>query len=544
VTEVRTEDVLPKLIRRRAGSEGDRPFIVEVDGASLTYLQVHTQALLWADAYRSIGVGTGDTVAVLASTRADGVLSWLGLAWLQAFEVPIHTAYRGRMLAHVLADSGAKVLVTELGYLDTVLEVLPDLPAIRTIVVRQAGSAGFPAVPGRTFLRQQEWLSGARPRPPEREPEPHDVARILYTSGTTGASKGVMVTWAQIDSTARGNIQACHLGPDDAYYSPFPLYHLTGQHTAHVMALTGGRVIIRDPFRTATFWSDIRDYRCTTTVLLGAMANFVYRQPASADDARSGLTSVLMVPVIAEIADFRRRFGVHVGTVFNMTEISTPLTSGGEPITDYRASGRVREGYEARIVDDDDMEVPVGAVGELVLRSREPWMFMAGYWNNQQATARAWRNQWMHTGDAFSRDAEGNFYFVDRKKDAIRRRGENISSVEVESEINSYEAVLESAVVAVPSDWGEDEIKAVVVAKPGHGIVAAELFAYLRGRLPRFMVPRFIEIADDLPRTPTQKVRKVELREAGVTAGTWDVMAAGLDVPRGGHGSSRSGGER
>ena len=522
------ELVLPRLLRRRARDEGHRVFIEEVGGERLTYGDVHERVLRWGGAYRSLGVGRGETVAVLASARADGVHSWLGLAWLGALEVPVHTAYRGRMLAHVLTDSGARVLVTDAAYVPAVRDVVDSLPALKVVVV--IGADELPDLPVRT-VDAATWLAEATPLEELIEPEPWHVARVLYTSGTTGASKGVMVTWAQIDATARGNIEVCGLDQSDVYYSPFPLYHLTGQHTVHVSALVGGRVVMRESFDTKAFWSDIEDHRCTTTVLLGAMANFVYRQERRHDDTATPLAKVLMVPVIPEVADFCERFGVRIGTCFNMTEISSVILLQGFG-DDHRTCGRVRPGYECRIVDEHDRALPPGSVGELVVRSDEPWLFMAGYWRNPAATAEAWRNQWMHTGDAFTYDDDGNWFFVDRKKDAIRRRGENISSLEVEAEVNAYDDVLESAAVAVASELGEDEVKVVVVAKPGRTIDEAELFQHLARTMPRFMVPRYIEVVDALPRTPTEKIRKVELREAGVTAATWDRVVAGLDVPK------------
>ena len=210
--------------------------------------------------------------------------------------------------------------------------------------------------------------------------------------------------------------------------------------------------------------------------------------------------------------------------MFNMTEISSPIKAGFDDIEEMPTTscGKVRSGYQCRVVDEHDIEVPRGQLGELIVRSDEPWVMNAGYFNMPEKTAEAWRNGWFHTGDGFIQDSEGWFHFVDRQKDAIRRRGENISSMEVEAQVNTHPAVLESAAVAVPSEWGEDEVKIVVVLKPGETIDASTMHAYLSGIMPRFMVPRFIEFAAALPKTPTEKVRKVALREAGITPETWD----------------------
>jgi crotonobetaine/carnitine-CoA ligase len=282
---------------------------------------------------------------------------------------------------------------------------------------------------------------------------------------------------------------------------------------------------MRPRFDTARFWSDVREYRATTTILLGAMANFLHQQPAHPDDATTPLRDALLLPLVGDVDGFRERFGLRVRTTFNMTETACCILSDGGDLADDTSCGRVRPGFQARVVDADDVEVGPGELGELVLRGDEPWTLMAGYWGKPEATVAAWRNQWLHTGDGFTRDADGNFYFVDRIKDAIRRRGENISSAELEEEVNAHPDVVESAAVAVPSEYGEDEIKLVVVPRPGTRPTPEELVAFLSDRVARFMVPRYVEIVDELPKTPTQKVRKVELRAAGVGPGTWDRMA-------------------
>ena len=234
------------------------------------------------------------------------------------------------------------------------------------------------------------------------------------------------------------------------------------------------------------------------------------------------LHTVVMVPLIPELDDFRRRFGVRVSTAFNMTEVSVPLHSDGWTLANLESCGTVRPGYQVRVVDEDDEDVGPGRVGELIVRANEPWTLMAGYLDMPEATTAAWRNLWLHTGDAFRYHEDGNYYFLDRISDTIRRRGENISSAEVEAVVNEHPGVLESAAVAVPSEWGEDEVKVVVVARPGRSVTPPELTKFLAPRLPRFMLPRYIEVVTELPKTPTAKVRKVELRAQGITRATWD----------------------
>ena len=258
---------------------------------------------------------------------------------------------------------------------------------------------------------------------------------------------------------------------------------------------------------------------------MGSMTGFLMGEPERDDDREHTLRKALVIPLPVHLNEFRERFGVAVRTVYNQTEISSPIQSDGYETHDYRVAGRPRPGVQCRIVDENDADVPPGEIGELVVRSDEPWSMMAGYLGMPEKTVEAWRNQWMHTGDAFRRDSDGNYYFLDRLKDTIRRRGENISSVELEGSVCEHPDVLECAAVGVPSEFDEEEVKIVVVPYEGRTIAPEELVEFLRVRVPRFMVPRYVELVAELPRTPTQKIRKTQLRAAGVTAATWDGQA-------------------
>ena len=514
------ELVLPHLLAVRAGEHPDHTFLQEVDGRSISYADLHRDTLTWADAYRRLGVGSGDRVAVMLPTGIDAVSAWLGLSWLRAWEVPVNTGYVGRMLHYLLEHSRSTLLVTAAEYLEHLGDVAADLTHLRAVVVhdRNDVTADLPF----SVIGRGEFLAGATPAEDLDGPGPADIATVMYTSGTTGPSKGVLVPWAQLHATASAGIFTGDFGADDAYYMPFPLFHISGKGPVYTFALVGGRVVMRPSFNTSAFWEDIRRYRCTTTLLLGAMANFISRQPRHPKDAETPLHTVVMVPLIGELEDFKERFGVRVSTAFNMTEISVPLHSDGWTLANLESCGRVRPGYEVRVVDEGDEDVGPDRVGELLVRADEPWTLMAGYLDMPEATTAAWRNLWLHTGDAFRYDADGNYYFCDRISDTIRRRGENISSAEVEAGVNEHPCVLESAAVAVPSEWGEDEVKIVVVPRPGASVEPRELIDFLTPRLPRFMLPRYVEVTTSLPKTPTEKVRKVELRAQGITPDTWD----------------------
>ncbi len=512
-------DVLPNVIAARAAAEPDRPYLVDVAGGSRTYGEVHQESLRWATVLAGLGVSSGSTVLSMLPTSFLPVEVWLGCAWLRALEVPINTDYRGNMLRHIVTNSQARVLVVAERYLDRFTQLGDDLGQIEHVVV--AGRASSP-LPGRiTVTTVDELLDGAAPsNVDDQRPAPWDISTILYTSGTTGPSKGVLVPWAQLHATS-WTPDLVPLTPDDAHYVPYPLFHVSGKSPLYAMALAGGRVVLRERWNTEAFWPDIKAHGCTSALLMSATAEFIDRAEARPDDADNPLRDVLMAPMLPNVEEFKERFGVRVRTVFNMTEVSSPIQSSWDLVNE-RSCGRVRPGYEARVVDEHDLEVPPGELGELIVRAEKPWVLMVGYWAMPEATAKAWRNGWLHTGDGFTRDADGNFYFVDRQKDAIRRRGENISSFEVEREVNAHPAVMESAAIAVPDDIGGDEIKVVVVPRPGASLDPAELIEFVAERAPRFMVPRYVEVVDELPKTPTSKVRKAVLREGGINDRTWD----------------------
>jgi crotonobetaine/carnitine-CoA ligase len=518
---------LPAQVAAVAGVHPNRVFLQEVGGAARTYGDLADAACSWARALKRVGIGLGDTVAVLAPTGADAIEVWMGIARAGGIEVPVNTALRGRLLHHVLTDSGASVLVAHERWLERLTDLPPGLAEQLDLIVVLGRGAAIPNdIGGVRCVAAGELRQAAQhDLDPARRLSRTDIASVIFTSGTTGASKGVDVSWAQMYATAHGSMPPSEPDESDVYYSPLPLFHIGGKFAVLRQAFQASTVVLRDGFSTSAFWSDIARYNCTTTLLLGAVANFLYRQPPGPDDAGTPLRQVIMIPLIPELDDFRRRFGVRVTTTFNMTELSAPLNSGWEP-ANTRTAGRVRPGYHCRVVDETGQDVPPGVVGELLVRADDRAVLSAGYRNRPEATEEAWRDGWFHTGDAFFYDENGDYYFADRLKDTIRRRGENISSIELELEVLAHDDVLECAAVAVPSEWGEDEVKVVVVPKAGRRITAPQLVDFLVPRVADFMVPRYVEIADSLPKTETQKVQKNRLREAGINAATWDRRAA------------------
>ncbi len=518
----------PQALARRAEWHPDRPYLEDVAGRRLTFSAAHAQALTWADALRRLGVQQGDRVAVLMPPSFEAAMAWLGAAWLRAVEVPINTNYRGELLRYLLLDSGSCILIADARYADRLGTVLPGLPNLRVVVLigtsEVAPDVGADA--GVEVIAGEQFLAGAVPATGLDEPQIWDIAGVLYTGGTTGPSKGVVIPWGFYRI---GCAILDDLTPDDAFYAPFPMFHGIGKVALMSMAYSGGRDVIREQFQTQYFWDDVDAHRCTFTVLLPTLFGWLLAQPKTPADRSHALRAVMGY---GDLSSFKERFGVRIYNQWGMTEAGNPI--GRRDVTDnWGSCGRVRPGYQVRIVDQRDFEVPVGEVGELIVRTERPWTVNLGYLGKPERTVEQWRNGWIHTGDAFRQDAGGNFYFVDRLRDYIRRRGENISSFEVEAIVRKHPAVVEVAAIGVPSEDGEDEVKICCVLAPDRQITPPELLEFLIPLMPRFMVPRYLEFVAQLPKTPSSgTVRKVELRANPLNEHTWDRVAAGRMVPR------------
>jgi crotonobetaine/carnitine-CoA ligase len=350
---------------------------------------------------------------------------------------------------------------------------------------------------------------------------------MLYTSGTTGPAKGVVCPHAQYFWWGLNSAEVLDVGADDVLCTTLPLFHINALNTFAQAALTGCEVVFEARFSASGFWPAMRANRATVVYLLGAMVPILLAQPASGAErehrVRSGLGPG--VPANASRA-FLERTGVRLLEGYGSTETNFAIATAPDSPRDG-VMGWLRPGFEARVADEDDNEVAPGEAGELLLRADAPHAFASGYFRMPGQTVEAWRNLWFHTGDRVIRDADGAFRFVDRIKDAIRRRGENISSFEVEQVLLSHPAVASCAVYPVRSELAEDEVMAALVARPGSRIDCGELAAFCEARLPYFAVPRYIDLLDDLPRTENGKVQKFRLRERGVSAATWDRQPAG-----------------
>jgi crotonobetaine/carnitine-CoA ligase len=520
------KNLAPHAVAAWAADHPDAIAIERIEGGVRTYAEMVAESQRWAVAFASLGVEQGSHVATMLNNGFDAFDGWLALGWLRAVEVPLNTAYLGSMLRYALVTADVTAMVVADAFVDRLLAVIDEVPLLHTVVV--VGGAAPASTERVRFLTRDEFLAGHEPRAFDG-PEPGDVAAIIYTSGTTGPSKGVLVPWASAYQMWSW-VPAETIAPGEGLYSAFQPFHIAGKSVNISAFVRGVRLVLREKFSAANFLDDVRRFDCKAACVVGPMTALLHAQLRRDDDADNPLRAVLLGPMIPEIEDFERRFGVRVATCYGMTEIGTSMNTTFDH-GPWQTCGKARTDYpwmELRLVDADGVDVPEGETGELLVRTEDPAALNAGYYNMPDKTAEAWRGGWFHTGDAFRRDAEGFYYFVDRLKDAIRRRGENISSFEVENAVLEHPDVVDVAAVGVPAEYEGDEVMVIVVPKDRAAFDPAALIAWLEGRMPRFMVPRYVDVVDELPRNETSlRVKKMELRDRGVTATTWDREAAG-----------------
>jgi crotonobetaine/carnitine-CoA ligase len=513
------EMLAPHAIARWAKSHPERIAVQRIEGPSFTYAALDRDLKRWAAAFRRAGIAPGDHVATLLPNDYDAIRAWLGLAWLGAIEVPLNSALVGQMLHYCLAHSDAKAIVIAERFAER-LDSIGALPKLAHVIVIDAEAT--PGDPRR--VSRSAFLDGVEPARDLKGPIYRDVAALLFTSGTTGASKAVRVPWTVLHhfwSWAPADAVA----PGEGVFSALPFFHNSGKTGFNGAMVRGARFVFRERFSGTTFWDDVKQTDCRVACIVGPMTAYLFAQPERADDADNPLRGILCGPFVPEMEQFKKRFGVKMATCYGMTETGAILATGWEH-GPWQSCGRARSDYpwpELRVVNEFDEPLGPGEVGELVVRTREPWALNAGYYNNPEKTAEAWRNGWFHTGDAFRYDEDGWYYLVDRMKDAIRRRGENISSFEVENIVKDYPGVVECAAIAVPAELGGDEVMVVIETADPQAFSAHELIRWLEPRMPRFMLPRYVEAVKALPRNEsTLRVKKFELRARGVTAQTWD----------------------
>jgi crotonobetaine/carnitine-CoA ligase len=527
---------IPVLLRRSAELYGDKPCVSGGD-VRLTYEQLLVEAARAGGALAATRVEKGDRVVVISENRWEVLALWLGCAWRGAVFAPVNTASRGAQLEHILANAGPRIIAIEAGLSGRLAEVALPVELERVWKIGEGDAARGLGVD------VEPLPDGSDPVEPHL-PSPGDTLAILYTSGTTGPSKGVVCPHAQFTWWGENVGRWLELTPDDVLYTCLPLFHTNALNAFVQSLMHGSEYVVGPRFSASRFWQRVVDAEATVTYLLGAMVSILVGRPASPLDLAHGVRVALAPATAAETwRAFEERFGIRIVEGHGMTETNAVIgPRDGQQRPGWM--GRTMPGFEARVVDEQDVEVPDGTAGELVLRADEPYAFSTGYWRMPEETVAAWRNLWFHSGDRTVRDEEGYFRFLDRLKDAIRRRGENISSWEVEEVLLRHPSVAAAAVVPVPSELGEDEVLAFIVAVPQKAIDPVELVRFCEPLLAYFAIPRFVDVVEQLPLTENGKVRKVVLRERGVTESTWDREAAGIELDRDAPARARDGADQ
>jgi crotonobetaine/carnitine-CoA ligase len=527
----KTPYVLGELIEDRAMKNGDRIFLYFKD-QTFTYNEMDRYANRCANAFLQQKVEKGDKVSIMLPNCPEYIFIWWGSAKVGAVEVPINTSYKGEFLRHPIDQSDSKILFLDHQYLDRLKLIEDELNKLKKVIVL-GGLTEEERQASKIPLMSWEEFFNAPETPVDIKVYPHDPQNIIYTSGTTGLSKGALGPHKMWIVVAEQLIPMREGGRDDIFYTFLPLYHMNGQCLTTITALVAeGQMVLSDKFSASRFWGEIKRYKATQFNYLGAVIPILEKQPERPDDIDNPVRIAFGGGCPQDVMErFERRFGCVCLEGFGMTEIGIPIQT-----TPYDrrpgSCGRPLPIYEMKLVDDVDNDVPPGTPGEIVFRPKEPFTMMLEYYNMPDKTLETYRNLWFHTGDLARCDEDGYFYFIDRKKDSLRRRGENISSFEIERVINTHPKVLESAAVGVKAEMPEDEVKICVVLKPGETLTPEELIAYAAERMPYFAVPRFVEFMDSLPKTPAERVQKYLLKQAGITPNTWDREKAGIEIKR------------
>jgi len=520
--------VASKILRVQAGRIGTREF-VRCSGRGYSYAEMDVAADRVAAAFRMLGATKQTRVGILLANRVEYLDLWFGLSRIGAVQVPLNTAYRAPQILHALRRAPVPIVVVEEALAAELMQVADDIPELTTIVML-GDRRKVPARAGRNVVAYED-LVAQFPSPASIAIDigGADTGAVMNTSGTTGPSKGVRLSHAQQYILGRNIALDLELTERDVYYNFFPLFHNTAQAMVTLpVLLTGARMVLTERFSARQFWPDVREHGCTVFYYIGEVLHVLLKSTTAQDAEGSRLRAGWGIGAAQpDFIEFQRRHGVVLRSGYGSTEANVGVYLPHDD-PDPASVGRPWPGYEVRIGDADDDPLPPGETGEILVRADEPCTLMQGYDGDPQATIAAWRDLWFHTGDAGYLDEKGNLYFMGRMRDAIRVRGEHVSAFEVEEAIGQITGVLEVAAIAVPCELGSDDVKVVIVPAPGASIDPAAIVAHARDRLPKYAVPRYVEIVAALPKTETNKVRKNVLRETPFTPATWDRTAHGI----------------
>lgn len=528
-----------ELLRVQAERAPDDVFVQMVGGPALRYGEAWRRARRMAQALRQEGVAQGDTVVIMLPNGLDAVIAWLAANLLGAVDVTINTGYRGGSLEHALNQARARHMVMGAEHLPVLRASENELHHLETCIVAGLSEVhnGIDWRPWRLRLRDLDMCVAATAQDAPMLPavRASDIASVIYTSGTTGPAKGVLMPHAQVVLLARQTAEKLAMGPGDVYYSFHPLYHMAGKFMQVLACIASGAQLVLDTaFDPARWLQRVRESGATLSGAHGPMLEMIFAQEPTAQDRVHRLRAICSAPFPGRIAEaFEARFGVRGVEVWGMTEVGIPLWCPLDAPLRVGSCGRVDAyWFEFDVVDPHtDLPVPRGQVGEFVVRPRHPWILSQGYIGMPDKTVAAWRNLWFHTGDEGRMDEDGWVYFADRSADRIRRRAENIPAHDIETAAVSHAAVAEAVAVGTPSEFaGDDDVRLFVVLRPDSDLDCADLLGHLARRLPHFMVPRYIESIDELPRSATHKVQRAVLRKRALGLQTWDRKAQGIEL--------------
>lgn len=515
---------LPEILGIQAARHDDNLLIASAT-RSITYTEAPELAARSAGRLAAAGVKAGDRVVAFLSGGMDLLELWFGTAWLGAVLVPVNTAFRGKQLRHALAVADPALVVTERVLLERLCNPATRLPGDTRVWVTDM-----------TNTADLNIDMPIDPLPPTGEPlaaqavQPGDPIAILYTSGTSGPSKGVICPHAQFFWWGLLTGETLGVSSEDVLFTVLPFFHTNALNTVWQALLAGATFTFGNRFSASQYWTEANQAGATVTYLLGAMVHILLKCPPGPADRdhriRVGLSPATSLELVAQ---FYERFGIRLIEGYGSTEtnlVMSNVVGGYTPGT----MGRAVEGFEVRVVDEHDCELPADTPGELVIRHSQPFSVASGYFGDPEATASAWRNLWFHTGDRVVRDQQGVYHFLDRIKDVIRRRGENISSWEVEQALLDHPDVKNAVVIGVPADIGEEEVMAFIVPRDGNRPDPVAMIRFLEDRLAYFAIPRYLEFVDEVPETGNGKVKKYILKERGVGPVTWDRDELGTKV--------------
>jgi len=512
-------DTLGSLLTRKARQNRSKPYVYFLD-KEISYERLNACANQMANAFARLGVAKGDHAAVMLPNSPEYLYCWFGLAKLGAVTVTINTQFKGDSLKYLLEASECKLAVVGSDFLPQYREIEPELMGVKKVVFDLSGKSGDKAQSMNKMVAESPTSPPATLEPPEDI----DPLIITFTSGTTALPKLVVNSHRAYILSAQDLARYTEISAKDRIYSALPLYHANPQVYCVLTALAAdASVVVAPRFSGSRFFDDVRSYAATAFSYVGAVLPILLAQPERTNDSENPAKKCFGGGAPKEVYEaVTKRFGVEVLELYGMSETGVWNTINRPGKGRAGSVGQLREGFELRIFDDEDNELPSGTIGEIVVRPMKPYIMFDGYYNAAEETVKCSSNLWFHTGDIGNVDKQGYYYFCGRKKEIIRRGGENISPYDIEKEIVMHQAVAECAAFAISDSIMGEEIKVAIVLHPSHRVTPEEIMSWCESRLPKFMVPRYIEFMEKLPRSASEKVQKAALKDRGVTPETWD----------------------